>query len=415
MDPEDSSRAGDVYYSCNDRDKYRSVHPPHASLQENSLERFQSSAEWPTPFNCHAITGDNLSDSKSLSSSMTREADMQKIGQDGLLNGNIFQMASINDCYSYQQQNYQDISSSNVVSLRQGHSSQSTSPLSVAPPILCNTHFFVNGRSWSSLELIISQSLQKLGRVTSEHLKSEHLWRCNSSTISYPNNCSFQIRAYTDADGNRFVVEVQKISGDECFLNHVYHSIMNDLNTSVTTATTAKDCQQSGANVSAEKSYDTSFEFLLLPVLEMIQSDYPDMQSEALRMAIELSNPSESSSCQPQVEANYVSASVRKQMRDFGFIAVLVHLVCKNLSNVSTLSSSDSGPGQISHQALTIILNLVGVDEDRPNSLDLIRKEEEFVGLLGRISKLGLEGYSDSPRLQAACTELLHMPRHPSS
>lgn len=412
MDPEESSRAGDVYYSCNDRDKYRSVHPPHASLQENSPERFQSSAEWPTPFNRHATTGKCPLDSKSLSSSMTREVDMQKIGQDGLVNGNIFKMANIDDCHSCHQQNFQDVSSSNVASVRQCHSSQSTSPLSVAPLILCNTHFFVNGRSWSSLELTISQSLQNLGRVTLEHLKSEHMWRCNSSTTSFPIKCSLQIRAYIDADGNRFVVEVQKISGDEYFFNHVYHSIMNDLYTSVTTA---QDCQLMGADVSADKSYDTSFEFLLLPVLEMIQSDYPDMQSEALRMAIELSNPSESSSRQPQVEANYVSASVRKQMRDFGFIAVLVHLVCKNLSNGSALSSSDSGRGQISHQAVTVILNLGGMDEDRPNSLDLTRKEEEFLGFLGRISRLGLEGYSDSPRLQAACTELLHMPRHPSS
>ena len=166
-----------------------------------------------------------------------------------------------------------------------------------------------------------------------------------------------------------------------------------------------------GADVSAEKSYDTSFEFLLLPVLEMIQSDYPDMQSEALRMAIELSNPSESSSCQPQVEANYVSASVRKQMRDFGFIPILVHLVLKNLSSISAVSSSKSLHGQISHQALTIILNLADVGEHKSIKLALGEnvEVEQFMDLLNRILKIGLEGYNDSPTLQSVCSKLLGM------
>ena len=402
MNSGDFSPAGDVYYSCNDRDKYRSVHPPHSSLHDIPYERFSSSAERYSPLSCVTSTANFPLDSKSAA---VHDVDLQKLSRDGPSDGNFFQMASIDDCYCYHEKNHQNASVLDVTSHSLGHSNQFMSPLSVAPPFLCSTHFFVRERSWSSVESMITEYLRKSRQIKWEHMKSEHLWRCDIPTTSCPSNCSFQIRVYIDADGKRFIVELQMISGDDSFLNQIYQSLMRDLRS------TSEGCQHTAAEVVDDESYDTSFEFLLIPVLEMVQNDCPDMQSEALRMACELSNPLESPSCQPQVGANYVSASVGEQMRDFGFIPVLVHLVLKNLSSISAVSSSKSLHGQISHQALTIILNLADVGEHKSIKLALGEnvEVEEFMDLLNRILKIGLEGYNDSPNLQSVCSKLLGM------
>lgn len=184
---------------------------------------------------------------------------------------------------------------------------------------------------------------------------------------------------------------------------------------------------------------DSDVKFLLIPVLEMLRNEeYPDMQYEALKLICDLSggdngnnksnnnnnndgndksnygNNSNNGSTNNLNASNsnglHTRDSTRKQMREMGYVPILIDIVCKhftvndeNNNNLIHINSPYTGL-----RAITAIVNI----SEKQNIPDLIAKSSkfhEFYHLISFISKNGLPNHNQSLLLQCLCKKILLM------
>lgn len=409
MTSANSSSIGDIYYEFTERDKYRSVHPP-----QNSTHQYYDHRDNPhggnddTRDDC-AVSSGHLHRNNEKSSALGKgshgnfQIEPGHKTDSSANSGNFFEIATAADCCDAQ--NRWPTSSNS----RRSNSSMDNAefPLSDAPKCVCATHFNVDGRNWTSTKDIINQFLSKIGGMTWDYKDLEHLWMCDYINGSRQADCFLQIRAYLDPVKGCVLIEMQKLRGDDSSFYQLYHSLLNEICSNPLPPSTCLDDPSIPSILSHEMQADYNIEFFLVPVLEMLQSDYPDMQEEALRLTCELSANvrSENSFC-PEINLNsFAGESTRTQMLQLGYLAILVDLFCKCFDEDTDGVITDVGPLLAGYRALTGIYNLSNGSEGFPHMVTGMQNYKVF-RLLDRIPKVGIHGHSHSSQIQQLCSDI---------
>lgn len=402
-----SSSVGDIYYEFTERDKYRSVHPPQLIAHQCHDHRDTQYVAYDYPRHDRAISSGHLRHDEGKLSIRGREihGDHQTgSGQntdDSKDSGNFFEIASSADCYDAQ--NLWPMSSNST--RNNGSVGYTDFPLADAPNCVCATNFNVDGRTWFSTKDIINQFLKKSEGMTWEYKDLEHLWMCDYLNGPRQADCLLQIRAYLDPTAGCVLIEMQKLRGDDSLFYQLYQSLLNEICSNGQQPSTSQHDRSIQSSSSHVVRSDCNIEFLLVPVLEMIQSDYPDMQAEALRLTCELSaNVKLDHAYCPEAGMNsFAGETTRTQMLRLGYLAVLIDLVCKCFAEDANGVVSH-GPHLTGHRALAGIYNLSTEREGFPQMVRDTQNSKMFFRLLHRISKVGVSGHSS--QLQLLCLEM---------
>jgi hypothetical protein len=403
-----SSSIGDIYYEFTERDKYRSVHPPQNAAHQYHDYRDSLYVGSSDPRYDHAGRPHREHEKISAQDKVSHVNYQNEPGHnaDSSVNsGKLFEIASAADCYDTQ--NRWPLSSNSIRS--NSSASYNDFPLSDAPKCVCATHFNVDGRNWSSIKDIISQFLTNFQGMTWEYKDLDHLWVCDYLNGPRQADCFLQIRAYLDPIAGCVLIEMQKLRGDDSSFYQLYHSLLNEICSNPRPPSTRLEDPSILSASSHEVETDCNIEFFLVPVLEMIQSDYRDMQEEALRLTCELSAnvKSEYSVC-PEIKMNgFAGESTRAQMLQLGYLVTLIDLVCKCFAEDSNGVVNDLGPLLAGHRALVGIYNLSTERERFSQTISGMQNSEKFRRLLDRISKVGVFGHSHSSQIQQMCSEMI--------
>lgn len=403
---------GDIYYEFTERDKYRSVHPPQNSTHQYHDHRDSPAAGKNDLRRDHVVSSGSLHrelEKLSTACNGNRDDYQTELGRNTSNNvnsGSFFEIACAADCYDVQNQ----WPLSTHTTRNQSSAQFADFPLPDAPKCLSASHFNVDGRNWLSTKDAINQLLTKSQWMTWDYRDLEHLWTCNYLNTPRLAESFFQIRAYLNPDTGCVVIEMQKLHGDDTSFYQLYHSLLNEIcsHPLPPSFSTSDPSNQNTSSSCLDARVDINIEFLLVPVLEMIQSDYPDMQEEALRLTCELSAnvKSERSYC-PQMEMNsFAGESARVQMLQLGYLTILVDLVCKSFVEDANGVITDLGPILAGHRALAAIYNLLLNREEITKMSDSMQKSQLFFGLLDRISKVGVLGHFRSSQIQQLCLEM---------
>lgn len=415
----ENSGKSDIYYSNNEREKYRSVEPPPASYE---CVNYQSTS--------NDACADNSTIHRACKDSFAagQESKTQNhINQVSKPRNVFFELATADDCIDRNVRwpllDMQPIR--DAATYEQLQKTYFNLALPDAPMFLQITHFYVEGRSWTSVEENIIRTLfarQSQGLI-SEYRKLEFLWICNLAGIV---NCTFQIRAYVDASGTNIIVEMQRISGSTSSFSEYYHLLRSELvSTNLSATSSSGSYLQTKANSDlledqeVEEKHDeidSDIEFLLIPVLEMMQSNYPDMQLEALKMTCDLSsNLKETDKCSDKdspisenIGCIYSGESARSQMREMNYFTVLIDIVCRcHESNGNQGCTNDYYP-VIGLRAITALLNL-SENQVFSDLLSKSGKSSEFSNLLFQVTGTNISQKVYSEQLQNICRKLLSL------
>jgi hypothetical protein len=405
-----SSSIGDVYYEFTERDKYRSVHPPQNAAHQYHDHRDSPYVGSNDPRHDHGVMSDHPHceyEKLSALENASNDNYQKEPGHnaDSSANSrNFFEIASPADCYDTQ--NRWPLSSNSTRS--NSSVGYNDFPLSDAPKCVCATHFNVDGRNWSSLKDIISQFLTNFEGMTWEYKDLDHLWVCDYLNGPRQVDCFLQIRAYLDPIAGCVLIEMQKLRGDDSSFYQLYHSLLNEICSNSLPPLTRLDDPSLQSTSSLAVETDCNIEFFLVPVLEMIQSDYPEMQEEALRLTCELSaNVKTEYSVYPESKMNsFAGESTRDLMLQLGYLVILIDLVCKCFAEDTNGVVTDLGPLFAGHRALVGIYNLSSGRERFSQMNGGMQNSENFLRLLDRISKVGVFGHSHSSQIQQLCSEM---------
>ena len=377
----------DIYYSHEERETFRGAHPPSAphEVDHFRFERSERTERWDTAPDYRSKHGMQI-----LSESQYTYRNQKIAPIDVPIPSAHFEMATLCDCY--------DLSARRpLVSQHAGNSEEHgrdqnlyfSLPIPDMPIFLQLTHFYLQQRTWPSIEEQINNllSVRASSDFASEYATSEFMWLCKFTATP----CSFQIRAYVSSVGDSIVIEMQRVSGSAATFSEFYHSMRSELLRGVqplidtesifsnnnqnadnrnTNNNDRNDTDEMNIDHDDTDSLEADHNFLLIPVLEMLRShDYPDMQYEALKMTCELSgnssdgnsnenenqnqsndnNSNNSLRCdnnqndKTNVNCNDSSDSTdsvrspahvdtREQMRCMGFLPVLVDIACRHLT-----------------------------------------------------------------------------------
>lgn len=423
-DTEDEQDGRDIYYSNNEKEKYRSVHPPSNRVENSFLPN-----EKTTGLNCDRqvkresdfafetafenFGGKNVTD------------DIDRFTDESILNdskGSYFDLASPDDCYDRSDSSVYDnpYCSPSPVSLYR----ISTENMKVyaycsdllpdIPAFLSTSHFTIQqGYKWTETEALINQFFVTFDpRFIWEYKKTEFLWFCSSVHTNCTHYCTFQIRAFL-ANFGEVVIEMQKLDGDSSVFSGFYHALKDILLLSTSYSTplvklsskmpTEMNSQTQSESSNGSITEITDFEVLLLPVLDMMRSEYPCMQMEALKMACELSADAEKDLSVNVVISNLESECTRRQMIQLGYLNVLLEMICKCYTVAHEIVIN--GFPLMGHRALKLILNLSKGDSCEKYLTDNIHFRQ-FQAVVGFISDFSIPCYVQSLQLQAICIEL---------
>ena len=390
---------GEIYYDTIEREKFRSVHPPQTDSNNHFSSGRLDNADTPSSSSYHVVLPPGV-EKKFLNFD---SFDHAISGSDTSASGeksNFFQIATPDDCHENGSSGSHEIRSTNskyasrnIVNCRPA-----------APPFLSATHILLSGNDWDHVDNGVCAILQKSG-ASWEHLNTESLWMGQYSTGHSSSSCIFQIRAFIDLNGNA-VIEMQKLGGDDADFYKLYHAIRNDiLSPQTNDSATVTD----NSSYEAAVHTDSDIEFLLIPLLEMMQSDYLDMELEALRLAYQLSTniPTGSTPSQTDEIAHYAGKSARIQMRNLGFINVLIHLFCESYSRTYLNSPVPEDPTGVGIKALSIISNFSCDVTDFQSLLTSSKRSHEFCDLLNYFARTCREGHVQPSQLQVQCKKLI--------
>jgi hypothetical protein len=395
----------DIYYSNDEKEKYRSVHPP-----SNREEVLLTVAEKRKGFDVKKSTDvDRFTDE-------SRENDNKSP---------YFMIASPEDCYDRSDNSIHVnpyCSPSSAPRCRKELEenmkvySYSNDLLPDMPAFLSISHFSIQqGHNWTEIETLINHfcSNHKPGFVY-EFKRTEFLWFCSSIHSNCTHYCTFQIRAFLGNCGD-VVIDMQKLDGDSSVFGGFYHALkdMLLLSTSYSTSsstlesspeTTIKIDSELESVMAVEDRIGTSdFEVLLMHVLDMMRSDYPSTQMEALKIACELSADGQKSFNKNEILNFLDSGGAREQMIRLGYMNVLLELICKCYTVANEIAIN--GFPLIGHRALKIILNLSQKDTCDKLLYDSIHFKQ-FQTVIGFISHFSIPCYYQSLQLQTICIEL---------
>ena len=398
----------EIYYSNNGREKYRSVLPPttpHECLEYRPI-KYDRSIDGATKH----LTSKGSVGPEQISKSQNHVDVISNT------RNTIFQLATSDDCFdrNVQWPLIAMETKREAVAVAQLQS-YFTLALPDAPTFLQITHFYLEGRSWMSIEeniLRILSSRKPHGLIW-EHRKPEFLWICSyANTIK----CTFQIRAYVDISGANIVIEMQRLTGSATSFSELYHILRNELSSTIVLTTSSSGATKEEDEETSEDN-DCNIEFLLIPVLEMMQSDYPEMQLEALDMACKLSSTATATdkyideyqqTSEEYMGCAYSSERARNQMREMGYLSILIGIVCRWHEIDSNKNCPNNYYPLIGLRAITAISNLC---KNQVFS-DLLRnceKSHEFSQLLSQISESSAQSETHFEHLQNICRELLSL------
>ena len=389
---------GEIYYDSVEREKFRSVHPPQTNSHKHlSCGQFDN-VKTPSSSSHHVIFSPGTENKFLNFDSFDRTISGSDASASGEKN-NFFQIASQDDCH--------EIGSSDRHESRSSNSKYASGNVDncrpAAPPFLSATHIRLDGSDWDHIDNQTCAILQKSG-ASWEHRNMESLWMGQYSAGYTSSSCIFQIRAFSDLDGNA-VIEMQKVRGDDAPFNKLFNVIRNDLLSPQTNYTTMViDNPSDEAAVHA----DSDIDFLLIPLLEMIQSDYLDMQQEALRLAFQLSTNISAGSTPSPIDdiTQYAGKSARAQMRLLGFINVLAHIFCESYSGALSSSTVIKDPAGVGIKALSIISNFSCDVNDLQSLLTSSKRSQEFCDILIYFARTGQEEQVQPSQLQVLCMKL---------
>lgn len=399
--PTDEIDYRDIYYSNDEKEKYRSVHPP-SNREEVLLTVIDKGKRFD---HRKVIEGDKFTD--------------ESIG-----NGNespYFLLASPEDCYDRSDNSihinpYCSPSPTSICRKSEENSKaypQSSDLIPDMPPFLSISHFSIQqGHTWTEIEALINQFLidYNLGSVW-EYKRTEFLWFCSSINSNCTHYCSFQIRAFIDNRGE-IVIDMQMLDGDSSVFSRYYHNLKDVLLPPPTRLSMLESFPETALKIDSELDsiisvkdmIETSgLEVLLIPVLDMMRSDYPSMQMEALKIACELSADVEKDLSIDMVLNNLENGGAREQMIRLGYLNVLLELICKCYTVANEIAIN--GIPLIGHKALKLILNLSQRSTYDKNLYDSIHFKK-FQTVIGFISNFSIPCYVQSLQLQAICIEL---------
>ena len=414
-----------IYYDTNVRETFRSVHPPSAPHEVSDVRSVME--ERTETFLDH-----KPSKGESLSRPISNNSESGHLDIP-IATSTHFEMATLDDCHDLRAP-WPHIGAQfmrNGTIQRQAYSNL---PLPAIPMVLQITHFHVQKRTWSSVEEQINHILSAYtsSDFAFEHRISEFLWLCDFLNSTH---CSFQIRAYVDSSGDSVVIEMQRFSGNTSAFSEVYHSMRNVMLKEVeplltaggrnyindtarvrvddkigqNTDTIVNNDITNEMNLDPEDDSDSDINFLLIPVLEMLKNDeYPDMQSEALKMICELSATCDNrDGSKNDVITSFAGENARKQMRDMGYIPIIIDIICKYFTineqdtNFTNLYSTSAGL-----RAITAMVN-ISDSVDITNLISKSSRSSEFYALISFMSVNGLPNHMHSAFVQSMCKELL--------
>ena len=389
---------GEIYYESIEREKFRSVHPPQTNSHKHLTCGQLDNVNTPSSSSHHVVFSPGV-ERKFLNLDSFDRVISGSDASTSAEKNNFFQIASQDDCHEIGSSGRHEIRSSN--SKHASGNMDNCRP--AAPPFLSATHIKLSVSDWVHVDNEMCAILQKSG-ASWEHRNMESLWMGRYSAEYASSSCIFQIRAFSDLDGNT-VIEMQKLGGDDAPFNKLFHVMRNDLLSPQTNYTTMV---MDTLTDEAALHTDSDIDFLLIPLLEMIQSDYPDMQHEALRLAFQLSIniPAGSASTSTDDIAQYAGKSARTQMRNLGFLNVLVYLFCESYSRPYSSSSIIRDPTGVGLKALSIISNF-SCDVDLPTLLTPAKRSQEFCDLLNYFARTGQEEQVQPSQLQVLCMKLI--------
>ena len=399
----DVDSESEIYYSNNGREKYRSVLPPttpHERLEYRPI-KYGRSIDGATKH----LTSKGSVGPEQISKSQNHVDVISNT------RNTFFELATSDDCFdrNVQWPLIAMETTREAVAVAQ-QQSYFTLALPDAPIFLQITHFYLGGRCWTSIEddVLRILSSRKTHGLVWEYRKPEFLWICSfAKTIE----CTFQIRAYVDISGANIVIEMQRLTGSASSFSQLYHILRNELSSTIVPALSSSGSTEEDDEETSEDN-DCNIEFLLIPVLEMMQSDYPEMQLEALKMACELSSTTTSKctdeyqqTSEEYVGCAYSSESARNQMRGMGYLSILIDIACRWHEIDYNQNCPNNYFPLIGCRAITTISNL-STNQVFSELLSKCEKAKEFSQLLSRISESGAQS---DVHLQNICRELLSL------
>ena len=403
----DVNSENEIYYSNNGREKYRSVLPLTSTHECMDYRPIKDDGRMDASTKHLTSKGSIGSEQRSKSQNHMVEISNSKNA--------FFELATADDCFDRDVQWPLAVESTREAVALAPQQSYFTLALPDAPTFLQITHFYLEGRSWMSIEeniLRILSSRKPHGLIW-EHRKPEFLWICSyANTIK----CTFQIRAYVDISGANIVIEMQRLTGSAASFSELYHILRNDLSSTIVLTTSSSGATNEEDEETSEDN-DCNIEFLLIPVLEMMQSDYPEMQLEALDMACKLSSTATATdkyideyqqTSEEYMGCAYSSERARNQMREMGYLSILIDIVCRWHEIDSNKNCPNNYYPLIGLRAITAISNLC---KNQVFS-DLLRnceKSHEFSQLLSQISESSAQSEIHFEHLQNICRELLSL------
>jgi hypothetical protein len=395
----------DIYYSNDEKEKYRSVHPP--SNREEVLLTVVDKLKF-------------FDDKKGT--------DVDRFTDETIENDNkspYFMIASPEDCYDRSDNSIHvnPYCSSSSAPMCRNESEENMKVYSYSidllpdmPAFLSISHFSIQqGHNWTEIETLINSFCSKHNPGFVWEFKStEFLWFCSSIHSNCTHYCTFQIRAFLGNCGD-VVIDMQNLDGDSSVFGGYYHALKDILleSTSYSTSssvlessleTTIKIDSELESVIPVEDMIEKSgSEVLLMHVLDMMRSDYPSMQMEALKIACELSADGNKNLNKNEMLNFLENGCAKEQMIRLGFLNVLLELTCKCYTVANEIAIN--GFPLIGHRALKIILNL-----SQKNTCDKLLYDsihfKQFQTVIGFISNFSIPCYVQSLQLQTICVEL---------